>query len=419
VSSADALKITMVLTRFHPYVGGAENQAHLQGAELARRGHEVSVVTWRPSLDLPARDIIDQVTVHRVNLDERFPMAILSGARMGVRLLRSVWRADVVIAHQVNLPGHLAAWISWALRRPVIAKVAISLDMPGIEFNPSRSGSFADRFRRRGVDFLARHGTLIAMTSDIEAGLRALGARRIVRIPNGVEAPPPSDQTKFRASLLAGLNVPADAALVVAAGRLTAQKRFDVVLRAWQCSGAAGHRLLILLGTGPDLEKLRLLATDLSISSTARFLAVDAARSRQIIGAADVLVVASRYEGMSNVMLEAMAAGVPVISTPVSGAVDLIRDGINGRLVPHDDPDAMGAAIQEVLEAPGNIGAMGRSTVLDSCRMDHVVDLYERLFHNVRSVPRGVLNPLELLQMPLPVPPLSAQETQWRTKGSR
>jgi glycosyltransferase involved in cell wall biosynthesis len=104
------------------------------------------------------------------------------------------------------------------------------------------------------------------------------------------------------------------------------------------------------------------------------------AASSTYLAAADVVAIPSRYEGMSNVLLEAMAAGVPVVATSVSGNVDLIEDGVSGRLVPRDDPDALAAALSDVLASPGDLGARGREIVRRTCEMSHVVDLYEEHF---------------------------------------
>jgi glycosyltransferase involved in cell wall biosynthesis len=79
-----------------------------------------------------------------------------------------------------------------------------------------------------------------------------------------------------------------------------------------------------------------------------------------------------------------MAAGVPVVATVVSGNVDLIRDGDNGRLVPAEDPKALARALFEVLSDPGGMGSRGRDTVLARCEIGRVVDRYEELFRRLR-----------------------------------
>jgi glycosyltransferase involved in cell wall biosynthesis len=392
----------MVLTSFYPIRGGAENQARLQGAELVRRGHNVTVVTWRRDHRLPVREIVDGVTVHRVPAFRRRRLGPpISAALMVAALARRIVTSDVVVAHQVNAPAHLGAVIAWAARKPMIAKVAVSPEMPGTELNQLRSPGLGGLARRAAIRFLAGHVVAVAMTGDIEAGLRHLGFRRIVRIPNGVCDAGIPDRSRLRAELLPPLGVPTRAKLVVASGRLTWQKGFDRLLRAWALGSQGGEdRFAVLMGSGQDRERLQSMARELGISATIRFVSAHPRQAREYLAAADAVVIPSRYEGMSNVLLEAMAAAVPIVSTPVSGSVDLIRDGYNGRIVPHEDPSALISAIDDLLCDPGDMGERGRETVLAACRLEHVVDLYERLFSCVRGLPPGVLTPEQLQCLP-------------------
>src|SRR5581483_5851508 len=204
-----------------------------------------------------------------------------------------------------------------------VAKIAISPDMPNIELNQSGSG-VGVAVRRVANRFLMRHAILVAMTDAIEGGLRDWGARRIVRIPNGVDEPPDTNREVERAALFEAAGIlDGNAQVVAAAGRLTDQKGFDRLLDAWSLVASTSNRHLVILGDGPDLEALQQQAARLGISDTVHFANASPEQFRRWVGWVDGFVVSSRYEGMANVLLEAMVAGVPVVSTPVSGSTDL------------------------------------------------------------------------------------------------
>ncbi|HEV3310814.1 MAG TPA: glycosyltransferase family 4 protein [Chloroflexota bacterium] len=392
----------MVLSAFYPLRGGAENQARLQAAELVRRGHQVTVVTWRHDRNLRRQEVVDGIEIRRVRAPKYRVLGPLAAAGLMVgALARRVIVSDVVVAPNVNAPAQLSALIAWVSRKPVIAKMAASPFMSGVEVNQEDSPGLAGRVRRMGVRFLASHATAVAMTNEIEAGLRALRFRRIARIPNGVLDVGLPDKGRIRHALLPPLDVPETARLVVASGRLDPVKGFDRLLHAWALSCAeAQQAILLIVGWGPERDRLQQMVEEMGISDRVRFVS-PLSDARDYLAAADVVVISSHYEGMSNVLLEAMASAVPVVSTPVSGSVDLIQDGYNGRIVPHDDPHALMAAVADVLSHPGSMGERARETVLARCRLEGVVDLYERLFTAVRNLPPGVTSVEQLKRLPV------------------
>ena len=392
----------MVLSAFYPLRGGAENQALLQATELVRRRHQVTVVTWRHDPSIPAREVVDGVEVHRVPVcRQRVLGRPLSALLMGVALARHVVGSDVLVGPNVNAPAHMGALIAWVGRKPMVVKMAASPFMPGVELNHRESPGVAGLLRRVGVRFLASHATAVAMTNEIEAGLRALRFRRIARIPNGVVDRGLPDKGRIRRALLPPLDVPVTARVVVASGRLDPVKGFDQLLQAWALPSAeALNAVLLVVGSGPEGARLRYMAEEMGVSNRVRFVSPPS-DARDYLAAADAVVITSHYEGMSNVLLEAMAAAVPVVSTPVSGSVDLIQDGCNGRIVPHDDPDALIEAVEQVVQDPGGMGARARDTVLVTCRLEHVVDLYERLFAIGRELSPGVTSADQLRCLPV------------------
>ena len=104
----------------------------------------------------------------------------------------------------------------------------------------------------------------------------------------------------------------------------------------------------------------------------------------------DVFALPSLNEGVSNTLLEAMATRLPVVATAVGGNVELVRDGINGRLVPASNPGALAAAIRGYVEDPGlreRHGLASRTSALSKFSIDGMVtrylDVYDRALHPV------------------------------------
>jgi glycosyltransferase involved in cell wall biosynthesis len=153
-------------------------------------------------------------------------------------------------------------------------------------------------------------------------------------------------------------------------GRLRIRKGVEVLLAALdllrQQDGAAP--MLVIAGDGEHRVALEATAARLGLDGTSvRFLGrADAARVRALLAAARALVVPSTYEGMPLVVLEAMAAGLPVVASRVSGIPEVVLDGETGWLVPPEDPQALAMALHELLADAGEgrrRGAAGRQRV--------------------------------------------------------
>jgi glycosyltransferase involved in cell wall biosynthesis len=167
------------------------------------------------------------------------------------------------------------------------------------------------------------------------------------------------------------------------AGRMTAQKGWDVLLEAAaRLAADRGDLAWLLVGDGPLRGALTRRAADLGVA--ARFIG---ARSdmADVLDCADVVVLASRSEGLPFTLLEAMALGKPIVATRVGGVPEVLEEGRSGRLVPRDDPAALASAIATVLDAPdaAAMGARGRARVETSFTLDGMVRAVERVYEQV------------------------------------
>ncbi len=170
------------------------------------------------------------------------------------------------------------------------------------------------------------------------------GIKSAIVIPNPVIKS--SEDRGNEVSLLNMIGQPATTKIVVAMGRLDRQKGFDLLIRAFAkaaCSNSEWQ--LVILGEGVERNALVMLARTLGVAERVH-LPGRVKRPRSVMKEADFFVLSSRYEGFPNALLEAMACGLPVISSDcLSGPGEIIRNGVDGLLVPAEDVTALAGAM--------------------------------------------------------------------------
>jgi glycosyltransferase involved in cell wall biosynthesis len=179
---------------------------------------------------------------------------------------------------------------------------------------------------------------------------------KIVVIPNGVDLDP-TESLPDKQAARERLKLPADGALVGTVARLDPVKRLDVFLEAL---ALLDDIRAIIVGYGPEERRLKAMADRLGIADRVLF----AGHQRDVrpwLAALDVFVLCSDWEGMSNALLEAMAARLPVVATSTGGTPDVVVDGVTGSLVPPGDPYSLAQAIRRLLLDPDLRAQMGRA----------------------------------------------------------
>ena len=164
-----------------------------------------------------------------------------------------------------------------------------------------------------------------------------------------------------RAAARARFGLAEERPVFVAAGRLAPQKNHALLLDAFASVRVKLPRALLLLaGDGPLRGALDAQARTLGLGGSLRFVGFQE-DVRDVLAAGDVYVLSSRYEGLSLSLLEAMACGLPCVSTFYPGADEALEDGMNGRLVPPDDVPAFAAALKELGANPTVREVLGRA----------------------------------------------------------
>ncbi|MFZ5453610.1 MAG: glycosyltransferase [Thermodesulfobacteriota bacterium] len=150
---------------------------------------------------------------------------------------------------------------------------------------------------------------------------------------------------------------------------------------------------LLLVGEGTREAQLRTLAQELGLGQVVKFLGTRR-DIPEILPALDVFVMPSRWEGIPLTLLEAMGCGLPVVSTRVGRAPEIIADGANGRLTPVADPEALARAILELYQDPGKRqewGEQARREVQEKYTLEHFLEQFAAIYLELYEKGRGHL----------------------------
>jgi len=201
---------------------------------------------------------------------------------------------------------------------------------------------------------LARFPRVIAVSEELRDELVRKGSRpeRVTTILNAIDPDRFRYDPARRAACRAQFGIPEDAIALGSVGRVEVQKRFDIqvdLMRRLREEGRAVQ--LLVAGTGSRMPSLERRIEEAGLQGTCRLLGqVDDVPA--LHHALDLFVQSSDYEGTPNVVLEAMALEPPVVATAAGGTADLVRDGVDGRIVACGDRDGLLAAIREALDDP-------------------------------------------------------------------
>jgi glycosyltransferase involved in cell wall biosynthesis len=348
------VRLLLVNYEFPPLGGGAGNATANFARELAALGHETHVLS-SAYRDLPRDETIDGYRIHRVPTLRRaadhctaFEMLIyMASACAAVTFTRRGRDWDGIIAFFGIPSGPIAYLAAHRSRAPYIVSLR-GADVPGHQPEQLRR---QHQLAGAVIRFLWQRATAVVANS---AGLAETAKRFAPELPIAIV--PSGVNTDFFTPAAEPLQTPH----MLYVGRLSQEKGVDVLLQA--LARLTGDWQLSIAGDGPERPHLEAMA-----GPRVRFLGwQDKCELRKRYQEASIFVLPSRYEGMANVVLEAMASGLPVVATTVGGNAELIVPGETGRLVPPDAPDALAEALQPLLHDPElriRYGRAGRTRV--------------------------------------------------------
>ncbi len=336
--------------------GGGQRQLVALAVGMRRRGIP-SWVAARPRTQLATALASEGVSV--LGLSPAFEWDPLAAARLR-GLLRRV-RADVVHAHAAHAVA-TAAWASVGTGARLLVSRRVALPLRG---NPLSRWKYA------------RSARFIAVSERVRGALCARGVEpeRVSVVRSGVDLR--ARVSKAGADTLRSLGVrPGEALVVMVSSLIPPHKDPETFLEALAAAREAGVAFrALLVGDGPLAGRAARLRRRLGLESVVRLTGFrcDAV---ELLAAADVAVLSSRDEGLGTTLLDAMAAGVPVVATAAGGVREVVQDGVDGLLVPVGDGRALGAAIARVLRAPdlrASMVAAARRRV-EQFSVEHTVD---------------------------------------------
>ncbi|HET8630278.1 MAG TPA: glycosyltransferase [Thermomicrobiales bacterium] len=290
------------------------------------------------------------------------PSALAASAAACARLARRV-RPDLLVAHWVIPNGPPAALVARAARLPLV----VSLHGSDV-FLAERKRPLA----RAARVALRAAAAVTACSPDLAARAAPLGAdpARSRVIPYGVDPDRfrPADPAT-RAAIRRDLGLAEGERLVLAGGRLVHKKGLDVAVAAFAAPPLAGaNARLVLFGDGDLRPALEAQVARLGLGGRVHF-AGRVARDRlpALVGAADLFLLpsvhdhAGNVDGLPNTLLEALAAGRPVVASRVAGVPTVVEDGVEGLLVPEGDSETLAAAAARLLADPAAAARLGRA----------------------------------------------------------
>lgn len=310
-----------------------------------------------------------------VALGKRGPVDARVIGRLG-RLLRAR-RIDVVHTHLwgADFWGRLAARRA---RIPVIVTTAHNVD------------SWKRWYHLAADRWLAGGTRLVAVSQEVRGFYedRGVGPGRWRVIHNGVAevATPPRDRAPLRA-----LGIADQAPVVAIVGRLVPAKGPGIFLEAVARAAIAMPALkALVIGDGPLRPRLEARARQLGLEGRVVFAGLrhDVA---DLLSGIDALAFSSEREGLSMAMLEAMAAGVPVVATRVGGTPELIEPGVTGILVPPGQPQALADGLLTVLRSPDQAQGLRRAArerVRARFSLPRMIEAYEEVYAGASGTAR-------------------------------
>lgn len=180
---------------------------------------------------------------------------------------------------------------------------------------------------------------------------------------------------------------------LLAVGRLTYQKGFDILIDAIPALiQKYPHLTVNICGGGELMADLQAQISDLGLSDHVKLLG-NWSNVAPLLAIADIVILSSRFEGLSRAMLEAMAAGVPVVATKVQGVEEVITDGMHGLLVPPKDPQELSRALIQMVEHPEmrkQMSVVAQEHVLRSYTTDVMFTKYFDLIVNLLNTKTNI-----------------------------
>lgn len=354
-----------VLSLLGPSTGGIRRHVFELTTRLRQRGWRVEIAG--PASGLGHLGVVD----HCVDVPSGFDPAQLVAARQALKTAAE--GTQLIHAH-----GLKAGWLAASLRsRPPLVVTLHNVVLSEVV------GAAAPVLQRLELALPARCDATVVVSNEMARRLVGVtGAGRVTVLAPVAPAPPATGSNQARASVGARPGQP----LVVSVGRLHPQKGHDTLIDAARIlAGRRPQVRVVIVGDGPSHDDLARRVRRLDLEEVVALVG-SRPSGADVLAVADVVALASRWEGWPLVVAEAIQLGRPVVATAVGGVPEMVEDGVSGWLVPPGSPDALADSLEAALGDPGL--AMRRAEVARNrfgARYDpeHLVDGVESIYRHV------------------------------------
>jgi len=382
----------MVIPRFKPAIGGAEECVYQMAKRLVKRGHEVVIYTSDLIRATPHYEYIHYDDTRKFDgvLVRRFhALRFLKNYQLVPTLVPILFKekADIVHAHVFGcFTSDVAALISGVRKIPLVLSPH-GFFGAGLSTHPLSHAYL--RFSQISTLRIAKK-IICPSKADAEHYGRLTDPAKIEVIPNGIDLNYWCKLPKegfFRNKH--GINGP----LIVGVGRITPGKGFQYLIRAIPRVLEQLPNVTLAIA-GEDfgyLKSLRKLAHDLKIDQHVIFVNLSDQEIKKLYVDSDLVAIPSIYEGFPIVALEAMACGKPIVASSVGGLLDIIEHGVNGLLVTQKNPAELARGIITLIKNKKLCNKIGNFNKYEVAKYswDRIVDKVESLYQEIWKLATG------------------------------
>lgn len=382
------MRVLLLNPEFPPIGGGGANACyHILRHMEGQPNVQVTVVTSSETERFYRQKVAENVEVHRLPLRKE-SLHYWKQSEVLVWIWRA-WRYSLTLSREQPFDlchaffGFPSGAISYVMRRrlPYIVSLRGS-DVPG----------FNERFRGQYIPLLylfrriwRKAEAVVANSEGLrDLALRTDASREIGVIPNGIDTREFRPHAGADADEGAGEHEP-ETFTIMSVCRFVGRKGIPYLLRAMpEIVAAVPHARLRIVGEGERREEWEGIVRELGMESCVEFPGhVPHDRLAEVLNSADVFVLPSLYEGMSNTLLEAIACGLPVVVTDTGGTRELVSG--NGIVVPQRNPGAIAEAVRRIATDAGLRAEMGRRSraIAEEYSWERVAEQYLDLYRQV------------------------------------
>ncbi len=387
----DKKRVLVFSTAYYPFVGGAE-VAIKEITDRLSSDYDFDLITVKMRKDLPDFEKIGSVNVYRMGFGNLTLDKILIPFR-GALLARSlnkknkyfcIWAMMITFASGA---GYIFNFINFLTRS---RKIPIVLSLQEGDSDTHLKYGWGGLIGLSWKAALLKADYLTGLSSFLLERAQKTGYKKeSFLVPNGVDISIFSREVSLdrKNNIISQLGKKDGDIFLVTSSRLTHKNAVDDIISALAC--LPQNISLIVIGKGEEGQKLQKLVDDLNLENRVKFLGFIAHEQLpDYLSVCDIFIRPSRSEGFGNSFIEAMAAGLPVIATPVGGIVDFIDDNITGIFCAPNNPQSIAKSVDLILSNQGlrvKIVANAYNMVVEKYSWESVAQKMKRVFDNVNN----------------------------------